>query len=61
MDDFATVLADPRIVWLITRRDRVGVGEEATAARAGRRIEWVTTPFPQVYYALFRIDAQGTR
>jgi 4-amino-4-deoxy-L-arabinose transferase-like glycosyltransferase len=56
VDDFTAVLAESHPIWLITRRNRIGAGELAAALRAGRPLEPVTTPFPQDYYALYRLS-----
>lgn len=59
VDDFAVALADPRTLWVITRRNRIGADELVAAQRAGRVMEQVATPFPQKYYTLYRLRAKG--
>ncbi|MBI2797457.1 MAG: glycosyltransferase family 39 protein [Gemmatimonadetes bacterium] len=55
VDDFTLALADPRTLWVITRRNRIGTGELAAAQRAGRVLEPIATPFAQEYYMLYRL------
>ena len=59
VDDFTVALADPRAVWVITRRNRIGAGELAAAQRAGRSMEPIATPFPQEYYALYQLQPRA--
>ena len=58
-DDFARVIQDPHATWLITRWNRVDAHEVTLARQAGRALERVATPFPQEYYALYRLTPKG--
>lgn len=58
-DDFARVLADPHATWLITRWNRIDAHQQALAREAGRALERVATPFPQEYYALYRLTPRA--
>ena len=58
-DDFARVIQDPHPTWLITRWNRVDAHELTLARQAGRALERVATPFPQEYYALWRLTPRG--